>query len=114
MSECRACVRGLQKGWRARSKTVGVPMILNDRAADPSDEGANHMLVNDNSSSLGVQNAMATNQNRLKSSLQKLATGLRINQASDDPAALAASESLRAQRSEEHMSELQSRQYLVC
>lgn len=55
------------------------------------------MLVNDNSSSLGVQNAMATNQNRLKSSLQKLATGLRINQASDDPAGLAASEALRAQ-----------------
>jgi flagellin len=55
------------------------------------------MLVNDNSSSLGVQNAATANQIKLKSALQKLATGLNINQAADDPAGLAASESLRAQ-----------------
>ena len=55
------------------------------------------MLINDNSSSQGVQNATTENQNKLKSSLLKLATGLRINQASDDPAGLAASESLRGQ-----------------
>lgn len=55
------------------------------------------MLINDNSSALGVQNASTTNQTKLKASLQKLATGLRINQASDDPAGLSVSEALRAQ-----------------
>lgn len=55
------------------------------------------MLINDNSSALGIQNASRLNQQRIRSSLFKLATGLRINSASDDAAGLASSETLRAQ-----------------
>jgi len=55
------------------------------------------MLINDNTSAQGIQNASSSNQQRIRSSLFKLATGLRINSAADDAAGLASSEMLRAQ-----------------
>lgn len=54
------------------------------------------MRINDPSSSIPNLAGQST-QARLKASLQKLSTGLRINRASDDAAGLSVSESLRSQ-----------------
>jgi flagellin len=53
------------------------------------------MRINHNISSMIGQGALATQQNSLGKSLEKLSTGLRINRASDDAAGLSVSESLR-------------------
>lgn len=50
-----------------------------------------------NTSANTVYKNYGRNQGALASSLEKLATGLRINRAADDPAGLAISETLRAQ-----------------
>jgi len=55
------------------------------------------MLINDNTSALGIQNSNQANLTKLGSSLLKLATGLNINSAADDPAGLAAAVALDAQ-----------------
>jgi len=55
------------------------------------------MLINDNTSALGIQNSMQANLTKLRSSLLKLSTGLKINSAADDPAGLATAEALNAQ-----------------
>jgi flagellin len=53
------------------------------------------MRINHNISSMIGQGSLATQQNSMKKSLEKLSTGLRINRASDDAAGLSVSESLR-------------------
>jgi flagellin len=54
------------------------------------------MRINHNISSMIGQGSLATQQNSLGKSLEKLSTGLRINRASDDAAGLSVSESLRS------------------
>jgi flagellin len=54
------------------------------------------MRINHNISSMIGQGSLATQQNALGKSLEKLSTGLRINRASDDAAGLSVSESLRS------------------
>ncbi len=54
------------------------------------------MRINHNISSMIGQGSLATQQNSLSKSLEKLSTGLRINRASDDAAGLSVSESLRS------------------
>ncbi len=54
------------------------------------------MRINHNISSMIGQGALATQQNSLTKSLEKLSTGMRINRASDDAAGLSVSESLRS------------------
>ena len=57
------------------------------------------MRINTNVNSLNAQeNATITNAN-LKSSLEKLSSGLRINKASDDASGLAIADKLRTQAS---------------
>lgn len=51
--------------------------------------------INTNVSSLIAQNTLSRNNNDLSQSLQRLSTGLRINEGADDPAGLIASENLR-------------------
>ncbi len=53
------------------------------------------LRVYNNLFSVATQRHLANNNNNLASSLEKLASGLRINRASDDAAGLAISESLR-------------------
>lgn len=50
-----------------------------------------------NVASLRAQRVLRYNQQQMNVSLERLATGLRINRASDDPAGLIASENLRAE-----------------
>src|SRR3712207_8604975 len=97
------------------------------------------MRVNTNVMALDAQRNLAMTNLAMARSVEKLSSGLRINRAADDAAGLTISEKLRGQvrglnqavrnaqdgismiqtaegalRSEEHTSELQSRQYLVC
>ncbi|MDQ1609200.1 MAG: flagellin [Microbacteriaceae bacterium] len=55
------------------------------------------MTINTNLGALQVTNALSQNQAALQSSMQKLATGSRINTAADDPAGLAISQGLQSQ-----------------
>ncbi|MDQ1582088.1 MAG: flagellin [Microbacteriaceae bacterium] len=55
------------------------------------------MTINTNLGALQVTNALSQNQAALQSSMQKLATGSRINTAADDPAGLAISQALQSQ-----------------
>jgi flagellin len=55
------------------------------------------MRINTNISSLNAQEAAANTNNVMKSSLEKLSTGLRINKASDDASGLAIADKLRTQ-----------------
>jgi flagellin len=55
------------------------------------------MRINTNISSLNAQEAAANTNNLMKSSLEKLSTGLRINKASDDASGLAIADKLRTQ-----------------
>jgi flagellin len=54
------------------------------------------MRINHNISSMIGQGALASQQNALAKSLEKLSTGMRINRASDDAAGLSVSESMRS------------------
>ena len=53
--------------------------------------------INTNIPSLVAARILTTNNEKLNQSLQRLSTGLRINQGKDDPAGLIASESLRSE-----------------
>ncbi len=53
--------------------------------------------INTNVGSLLAQRVLGQNQGALRSSLERLSTGLKINRGKDDPAGLIASESLRAE-----------------
>ena len=55
------------------------------------------LVVNTNISSLNAQRNLSNNTTRLGKSLEKLASGFRINRASDDAAGLQVSENLRTQ-----------------
>ena len=55
------------------------------------------MRINHNINSLITQNSLASANNGLGKSLEKLSTGLRINRAADDAAGLSVSEQLRTQ-----------------
>lgn len=55
------------------------------------------LVVNTNISSLTAQRNVINNTQKLNSSLEKLASGLRINRAADDAAGLSISENLRTQ-----------------
>ena len=55
------------------------------------------IYVNTNVSSLIAQNQLSKNTSSVESTMKKLSTGLRINQAKDDAAGLAISESIKAQ-----------------
>jgi flagellin len=55
------------------------------------------LLINTNQGSLSVQKSLSRNSAGLQSSIGKLSTGSRVNNASDDAAGLAVSEGLRAQ-----------------
>ncbi|OMD64102.1 hypothetical protein BSK48_25210 [Paenibacillus odorifer] len=55
------------------------------------------MIINHNISSLNTLNKLNKNNKNTASSMEKLASGLRINKASDDSAGLAISEKMRAQ-----------------
>jgi flagellin len=54
--------------------------------------------INTNVSSLVAQRSLATNNQNLNQSLQRLSTGLRINSGADDPAGLIASENLKSEQ----------------
>ncbi|OCL83074.1 Flagellar filament 33 kDa core protein [Arcobacter porcinus] len=55
------------------------------------------MKINTNVSSLTAQEASTNTNNSIKSSLEKLSTGLKINKASDDASGLAIADKLRTQ-----------------
>ena len=55
------------------------------------------MIINTNFASLSAQRNLATNSEKLSTSVQRLSSGLRINSAKDDAAGLVISEGLRAQ-----------------
>ena len=55
------------------------------------------MVINSNPASLGAQRNLANTQKSLSANLQKLSSGSRISQASDDAAGLGISERLKAQ-----------------
>jgi flagellin len=55
------------------------------------------LTINTNTSSLFAQNSLSGAQNALATSVQRLSSGLRINNAADDAAGLAISQSLQAQ-----------------
>lgn len=57
------------------------------------------MRINTNVASLSAQEAATNTANTMRSSLEKLSTGLRINKASDDGSGLAISDKLRTQAS---------------
>jgi flagellin len=54
------------------------------------------LIINTNLASLNAQRNLAVNQGALDRSVQRLSSGLRINQAADDAAGLSISERLRA------------------
>jgi flagellin len=54
------------------------------------------LIINTNLASLNAQRNLAVNQGSLDRSVQRLSSGLRINQAADDAAGLSISERLRA------------------
>jgi flagellin len=55
------------------------------------------LLINSNAMSLNAQRYLSQNSNALSKSMEKLASGYRINRAGDDAAGLALSEKLRSQ-----------------
>jgi flagellin len=55
------------------------------------------MRINHNIAALNTYNQLSKNNEAANSSLEKLSSGLRINQAGDDPAGMAISEKMRAQ-----------------
>lgn len=55
------------------------------------------MRINHNIAALNTYNQLSKNNEATNSSLKKLSSGLRINQAGDDPAGMAISEKMRAQ-----------------
>jgi len=55
------------------------------------------LIINTNVASMNAQNYLSKNTSALQSSMEKLASGYRINHASDDAAGLGLSENLRAQ-----------------
>lgn len=55
------------------------------------------MIINHNATALGALDNLGSTSNAISKSLQKLSSGLRINQASDDASGLAISENMRAQ-----------------
>jgi flagellin len=55
------------------------------------------MIINNNIPALSSYRQMGANQNAASNSMEKLASGLRINKAGDDAAGLAISEKMRAQ-----------------
>ena len=55
------------------------------------------IVINTNTSSLEVQHNLGNARNNISSSLEKLSTGYKINQAADDAAGLSISQSLQAQ-----------------
>src|ERR1041385_5550823 len=55
------------------------------------------LQINTNVTAINALNNLTKVSNAVSSSIQKLSSGLRINQAADDPAGLIISESLRAQ-----------------
>ena len=55
------------------------------------------LIVNTNTMSINAQKHLGVNTNNLARSLEKLASGFRINRAGDDAAGLQLSENLRAQ-----------------
>jgi flagellin len=57
------------------------------------------MRINTNVASLNAQEAATNTNNNLRSSLEKLSSGLRINKASDDASGLAIADKLRTQAS---------------
>lgn len=57
------------------------------------------MRINTNISSLNAQESTTQTNNNLRSSLEKLSSGLRINKASDDASGLAIADKLRTQAS---------------
>eukprot|EP01156_Anaeramoeba_ignava_P022976 Anaeramoba_ignava/c21206_g1_i3.p1 GENE.c21206_g1_i3~~c21206_g1_i3.p1 ORF type:complete len:285 (+),score=24.45 c21206_g1_i3:175-1029(+) len=57
------------------------------------------MRINTNVSSLNAQESATNTNNTLRSSLEKLSSGLRINKASDDASGLAIADKLRTQAS---------------
>ncbi|MCA9305783.1 MAG: flagellin, partial [Phycisphaerales bacterium] len=54
--------------------------------------------INTNVQSLIAQRVLGQNNQGLNASLERLATGLRINRGKDDPSGLIASENLRAEQ----------------
>ncbi|PYZ95846.1 flagellin [Alteribacter lacisalsi] len=55
------------------------------------------MIINNNLSAMNAHRQLGINQNHMQNSMEKLSSGQRINQASDDAAGLAISEKMRAQ-----------------
>jgi len=55
------------------------------------------LAINTNVASIGAQRSLAISNRNLSSSIEKLASGLKINSASDDAAGIAVAEGLRAQ-----------------
>ena len=55
--------------------------------------------INTNVQSLVAQRVLGLNNRSLGTSLERLATGLKINRGADDPAGLIASQNLRAEKS---------------
>lgn len=55
------------------------------------------MIINNNIPALNTHRQMGMNQNNMQESMEKLSSGLRINNASDDAAGLAISEKMRGQ-----------------
>jgi flagellin len=55
------------------------------------------MRINHNIAALNTYNQLSKNNETANSALKKLSSGLRINQAGDDPAGMAISEKMRAQ-----------------
>jgi flagellin len=55
------------------------------------------LIINTNVGSMNAQRFLTTNTNALHKSMEKLASGFRINKSGDDAAGLALSENLRAQ-----------------
>jgi flagellin len=55
------------------------------------------LVINTNISSMNAQRNLATNSEKLATSVQRLSSGLRINSAKDDAAGLAISEKIRSQ-----------------
>src|SRR5690349_6637941 len=55
------------------------------------------LIINTNIGSMNAQRYLSANTNSLQKSMERLASGYRINRAGDDAAGLALSEKLRAQ-----------------
>jgi flagellin len=60
-------------------------------------EGGDSMIINHNVSADFANRALATRGRQIERSIEKLATGMRINRAGDDASGLAVSETLRSQ-----------------